>query len=659
MRILRLVLLLLLSMALVPACLGAVSEVTVYPTNAKIGDPITLSITASPDEKVPIVVEFDGVLSVNAGVYYTGFTDIELTSSNNRLTVDVSDVLDLDLTVKYLFVTYISREFAVDGSASITRNNAPISSYDISISGNAQPGVASVPVHLIIEVILTMDLNGEYHYELDTKTLSVGTFSFNVDGTQLSATIEEEKRLPVPNHPVNPPEPDVDESLSPEEIALEMQDYSTSELSLLFNYTDDRAALILESLSVEKAVDFISNYNASRILDLVNSNRTVEVISALDNVTAGLVMNRLDPEKAGQVILQGNTTTSVSVLGSMVVDNVTSAAIRVEHAIKNRNNETEPSIFLGKTQKLEQVFNQFDPGALVSLFESIAKLPHTPSTVADLFEIMGVTHSIPVVKAWVKSGDLETLGLVFGFFSPDYGANLYQGVNDTTVFLYLTNETVALLPETSSFVVKVAVTPEDLIENEVSQFSVLVENVGVNPGHKIIEAFLDGEKVIEEWVILCPGENRTFRYETQLDAGMYVFNYLGGSVDIFVPALLTSADIHITEILYPTDSLVEGDEFNLTVHLTNLGELSGDFELDITLDEVHEYSGTISIDGVSDIESLHVFSNLQSGSHSVDVNGDLIHFEVSPKSSAIPWVSFEVFICTMVLVVYLFRIGKF
>ena len=634
MQLRRLVLLLLLNLALVPVCSGAVKSVDVHPLVADVGDVVTVKMVAAPGELVPVVIEFDSYVGVSGGEYSLRFKDIVIPSSTNRMNVRVSDVENLEVAVKFV-ITYVIRENAVDGSASLTRSNVPAGEYDITVSGETAVGIGTVKLSFTLEVTLTMDENGEYTYRLDTADMPIGTFSFDLGGAHRTVNIEEGFILPPPVVP-DPPEPIDPEMLDPEEVAKTMENYTVDALSVLLEMEAGQAALIVDNLSLEKAVEFITGYNASGVLDEISINRTVQVIEVLDNVTSGVMMNELGPDRAGEVLLQVEEDVGASIIRSMVDNNVTDAAVRVEHAVKNRNNEADPEAYLGKTAQLMEIIGRIEPATLAQLFQSIALLPNTPSTVADLLEILDLNTTLRVVAEWLGNGELEVLSTVLGLLSHETIVDVYNGSESGILFPLLSNETIAWLPESPSIHVETTIAPEAVMADESVTVTLYVMNNGADPGHKNITANLDGQIFIDEWVILYPGEARTIRHTLTLERGEHTISSEGSSHVLTVAAPPTPMDIRIKELKLDPEHPTIGEPVSFTISLENLGETGGDLELEVRLDGGPVDSFTMTFDPFEQRETSTILTFEDEGVHEIMVNEQSLRFTVESRPSRIP-----------------------
>jgi len=656
MHLRRIVLLLLLNLALVPVCSGEIEAVNVYPSRAEVGDVITFDVIATPGELVPVVIEFNGDMAVSQGEYNVKFNDLEIPSSTNRFSASVSDVEKLDVAVKFSSVTVIFRTYATGGVASFTRSNVPTGTYDITVTGDAAEGVSTVPLTFSIEISLTMDENGEYSTYFDTDELPLGTLSLDIGGIHRTVNIEEEEFILPPSTVEDPPEPIIDpETLDPIEAADIFETYNLTQMSALLKVETGKAANIVENLSLEKAVEFITEYNASGILAEISTNHTVRVLEALDNITSGLMMNELGPDKASEVILRTDYNSGASIIRSMVANNVTSAAIRVEHAVKNRNNETNPDAQEKKTAQLRRTIGQIKPATLVELFQSIAQLPNTPLTVAELFEILDLNTTIQVIAEWMENGEQGVLSMVLGLLSPDTFVEVYNGSDAGTLFPLLSNETIALLPESTSFHVETDMAPETLEEGETVTITMSVQNLGEGPGHKNVAMTLDGHTIIESWIILYPGETRTFQRTKTPEPGEHTINSEGSSLFFTVTIPKTPANIIVKEIKASSINPVVGEPVNLTISLENLGETEGRYELEISLDGVIVDSISKTLEPLEQLDASSVVLFVDEGEHQLSVNDQSMMFTAEPRPSKVPNYAYYLVIAGLIAILLVKR----
>lgn len=169
---------LLLVLILIISCGNAFD---IEPANPQPGDRISITGMASPGERVSIQSSFAMELPVADRGVYSYETSVEIPQKPNRFSVTVRDVRDVTVGVK-LGIWITKRIQASGGSVSLSQSQIPPGRYCIMISGEALPGVTSVPVDVTAETSVEADPSGRYSLIIDTSGVPPGEYVIRSGG---------------------------------------------------------------------------------------------------------------------------------------------------------------------------------------------------------------------------------------------------------------------------------------------------------------------------------------------------------------------------------------------------------------------------------------------------------------------------------------------
>ena len=101
-----------------------------------------------------------------------------------------------------------------------------------------------------------------------------------------------------------------------------------------------------------------------------------------------------------------------------------------------------------------------------------------------------------------------------------------------------------------------------------------------------------------------------------------------------------------------------GEEIEVTATLENVGEVSGNYALKISLDGVEKDSSTVTLDGGKTVTKTVKLSSDAEGVHKVTVDGKSIEFEVKREPSGIDGFPFEVVFIGLMLAVLILGVYR-
>ena len=492
--------------------------------------------------------------------------------------------------------------------------------------------------------------------------------------------------------PIVPPPPAEEEPPTPEEV----QELADEEAAEALEVLDDAdAADIVDELTDDKAASVVQKMNttkASKVLERVNTSKASKIIEQSDNETAAKIMdgiqndkknadilgnqtaakaarvaekmnsskvakainsapekmdkftdmaNEMEEETAASVLLETEVGTGATLVQGMAEKDINKAARRVEAAVKRRLESADPETRERVMRKATEILENVNTDNLVDLFVEIANLPETPSTVADVFEEMNTTKVLDVITAWVNVGDLEELGLVFSYLTEDTLEILWTGMSaDERIALYpeLDGETIAALPQLGEFTVSdLSFSPETVEPGETVTITATVENIGEETDSTTLVVTVDGAEIATEIVTLEPEESTELTWtHSETTEGTYTVDVMGETVSFTVEAPPAPAEFTLSNLQVSPASVQAGEEVLVSFTVENTGELSGDYSIELMLDDESIRTLTGTLDGGESTTVETTVSSETEGTHTVTVDGLEAEFSVEAAPTGFP-----------------------
>jgi len=383
---------------------------------------------------------------------------------------------------------------------------------------------------------------------------------------------------------------------------------------------DTDASQLLTEVSADFAVKILGKFTAEEAAEILEAGIDNGLVDEL-----GALLNDMDDESAATLLLEIEPESGAALVEAMASDDLTEAAKTVEAAVKKRLGETGPEKAQEILDKIAETLDNTDTDALVDIFVEITGLPETPETVATVMEAMKVTKVLDVVSAWVDAGSLEELAEVFGYFTEDFLETIYLGMTTaerTALYPYLSEETVAALPELGEFTVSgLSVSPDTVEPGEVVTISVDVENVGTGTSKYTVNLKIDGTTEESTELTLAAGEDETVTWTVSKTAAKTYdvdVNGLKGSFTVEEPVPPAPAEFVLSDLVVSPASIQTGETVTVSVTVANVGEESGSYTAELLVDDskvdeetvalVGGASETVEFTGVSGDEGTHTVS---------------------------------------------------
>jgi len=461
-------------------------------------------------------------------------------------------------------------------------------------------------------------------------TWSSGTYTIYVDGEN-SNPVSTTFKIPSSFLPILPPP-----APPAPPTASEIEDMSTAD-----------AVDAIESLDTEDAADIMADLTPETAADIVEELDTEDATEIFEEGIAegnleefADIANEADPEAVADILLEMEPETGADLVEEMVSDDLNAAALRVEEAVKRSGNEEILAAFGGT---LEGVPAE----TLVSLFREIAGLPATPSTVAELFEVMDITKVIDIIDQWMTTEDYEGLATVFSYLSDDKLEEIFLSMTPldrTTFYPYLDATSQAKLPDVGELTVSdLSITPSTVETGDPVTISVEISNDGLLQFSEGVTLKIDGTSEESEMVTLMPGDSETVTWTvSEATSGTYSVEVEGltGSFTVEEPEPEPEpANIVYHSVAVSPSSVEAGNPVTVTVTLDNTGELIGTETVELYVNDVLEDSETTSVVGGGTDSVTFQVTKDTAGSYTVEAGGETATFTVTepePEPTSFP-----------------------
>jgi len=414
----------------------------------------------------------------------------------------------------------------------------------------------------------------------------------------------------------------------------------TEAASNLINQTStEKATAILIKTNTTKATQIIEKLETNKTRDVVQ-----EAVSKGNTSSVASILNTANKETVGDVLLAVEPETGAKVIREMATQDLNSAAERVETAVKRQINELEPGKKQEYRRKLKETIEnpELSVDDLVNLFTEIANLPETPSTVAEIFEIIDLSKTVEVVDGMVAKDKESETALVFSYLSTEKLTEIYSALSAATrtaIYPYFDAETLGNLPQLGEFTVtSLSVSAETVEPGESVTVTALVENIGDEADSTTITFSVDGSEIESQILTLDAGGTETLTWTISKAAeGTYTVEVMGETASFTVQAPPTPAEFTLSNLQVSPSTVEPGEDVTVSFTVMNSGEESGDYSVDVMLDGATVDTLTGTLDG-GDSESLTAtVSSDAEGTHTVAVDGLDADFSVEVPPSGFPW----------------------
>ena len=417
----------------------------------------------------------------------------------------------------------------------------------------------------------------------------------------------------------------------------------------------------MEQVEIETAVDIVETVEiaeAAEIIEEVTTEKVAEIMESVEVDTAAEVINEVDDQKAGEILLEITAETGAPVVEAMANADITKAAERVESAVKLKIAELDDETKAVFEEKLKDTLESVSVDSLVDLFISIANLPDTPSTVADIFEIIDISKTMEVIEGILDQGAYEELALVYSYLSEGKLDEIYTAMTTaarTAVFPYFDAATLGNLPELTRIRVSTSVSPRTVESGTSVTVTAEVSNTGDETGDVRVTLKVNGAEVESEVVTLEADDDTTLTWTvTETTPGTYTVDVNGDTATFTVEAPPTPADIETSNLTVSPASIQAGEDVTITVDVENSGEESGSYTVEVELDGTVMDSESVTLSGGASTTVTFTVTSETEGAHTVEVDSLSGSFTVEEAPAAFPWATIMIGIVVIAVAAYFY-----
>ncbi|WP_421077853.1 hypothetical protein Mjas_00525 [Methanothermococcus sp. Ax23] len=175
----------------------AVSDIQISPSNPKVGDTLTLTGKANPNEDINCQAWFEVNPIISPPYYGYLMNSVEIPSSPNNFKVVAENVNKVYVSVKMGIWVTKSANADSNGIAIVSQSNVPVGTYDIKIGGTIKDSSKPVKLKIIASTTIKADENGYFEYSYKTNNIPEGTTVYlNIGGVNKEIIIGGDTPVP-------------------------------------------------------------------------------------------------------------------------------------------------------------------------------------------------------------------------------------------------------------------------------------------------------------------------------------------------------------------------------------------------------------------------------------------------------------------------------
>lgn len=170
---------------------AAVTDLQISPKDPYVGDSVTISGTASPNEVLSASVIFVQNAAVSNGEYKYDPGKVSIPKGTTSSIITVDGAKDLTISTKILGIDLYRTLEASAGTATMSMSNIPKGRYDLVISGKAE-GTDPVQVIMTANINIQADKKGRFKYSYKTNYVPAGEFTIDIGDQTRVVTLSPE-----------------------------------------------------------------------------------------------------------------------------------------------------------------------------------------------------------------------------------------------------------------------------------------------------------------------------------------------------------------------------------------------------------------------------------------------------------------------------------
>ncbi|UXM85411.1 hypothetical protein [Methanococcus aeolicus] len=251
---------------------AAVSDVQITPSNPKVGDTITITGMANPNEDINCQAWFEVNPIVSYPYYGYLMYGVDIPTPPNTFKVIGENVRDISVSVNMGAWITIDATANSNGVATVSKSNVPAGTYDMKIGGKIKNQSKPVKLKIIASTTIKADENGNFKYSYKTNNIPEGTTVYlSIGGVNKEIIIKGDTPAP----PVMPVVNNINDT-----------DNEPPKITIL---SPNQGTYNISNLNYEILIDDNSNYtvdiyiNNNKLTYSKNGNRYTGTINLIEN----------------------------------------------------------------------------------------------------------------------------------------------------------------------------------------------------------------------------------------------------------------------------------------------------------------------------------------------------------------------------------------
>jgi len=183
---------LILALLTISPVAASVSSWELSSEEPALGDTLSIEGSATPGEKIDVLVNFEKTIPVSEGKYEYILEGVEIPRGfDNNFKVEATGAKNLNVRVK--MILWVTKSAAASGNtATVSQSSVPPGTYRIRIDGDATEGASNVDLKITALQRIEADSGGDFSYAYSTKAVPPGEFEINVGGITKEVTLKSE-----------------------------------------------------------------------------------------------------------------------------------------------------------------------------------------------------------------------------------------------------------------------------------------------------------------------------------------------------------------------------------------------------------------------------------------------------------------------------------
>ena len=192
-------LLIILVLILTVFSVYGISNLTITPSNPKVGDTITITGKANPNEEINCKIWFEINPTINPPKYKYFMNNVEIPNASNSFKIIAKNAERLYVSLKIGMWVTQGVKANKEGIAVISKSNIPPGIYDIRIRGTIKDPEKPVKLKIFASTKIKADENGNFKYSYRVCNIPEGTVvHLNIDGIKRNILIRSSIPAPPP-----------------------------------------------------------------------------------------------------------------------------------------------------------------------------------------------------------------------------------------------------------------------------------------------------------------------------------------------------------------------------------------------------------------------------------------------------------------------------